>query len=78
MNHVPKPWRVIRRAWSTRLWILASIIILAAPLVDLAVELSDGWSLAVQIVLRVLSGLLGLLGIWARVVKQKGFEDAEE
>ncbi|MGA1831662.1 hypothetical protein [Rhizobium wenxiniae] len=68
-------WKIICKAWSVRLWLIATLIMILAPLIDLAVQLSDGWSLAVQIFLRVLSGFLGIAGIWARTVKQKEFED---
>lgn len=69
-------WRhILLRAWSVRLWAAASVIIAASPLVDLAVTLSDGWNLTLQISLRLLAGLLGLAGIWARAYKQKGYDD---
>src|SRR3546814_2253785 len=69
--------KIAMNAWSVRLWAAASLIILLEPLVELAVELSDNWSLTFRIILKLLSGLLALAGIWARVVKQKEFEDAD-
>ena len=71
-------WRqALTRAWSVRLWAAASLVLLAEPFVDLALQLSEGWSLTIQIILRAISGLLGLAGIWARVIKQKEFGDAD-
>lgn len=69
--------RVLRYAWSVRLWALASLIILIEPFIGLLVDLSDGWSLWVRFALRSLAGVFGLLGIWARVTKQKEFEDGQ-
>lgn len=78
MKLVPDWGRVLSRAWSVRIWAAASLVILIEPLVDLAVSLSDGWSLTVQITLRLLAGALAVLGIWARVVQQKEFEDEQK
>lgn len=69
--------KLLKRAWSVRLWALASLILILEPLVMLAVELSDGWNLAVQVTLRLAGSLLGIAGIWARVIKQKEFEGAD-
>ncbi|MEZ2132683.1 MULTISPECIES: hypothetical protein [unclassified Sinorhizobium] len=67
--------RVLRYAYSVRLWALASLIILLEPFIGLLVDLSDDWNLYLRFALRSLSGIFGLLGIWARVTKQKEFED---
>lgn len=67
--------KILLKAYSVRWWAAATLIIILSPLIELAVALSDGWSLAVQILLRVLSGVFAIAGIWARTVKQKGFDD---
>lgn len=69
--------RVLRHARSVQLWMAASLIILVEPFVGLLVDLSDDWSIDVRFALRSLSGIFGLLGIWARVTKQKEFEDGK-
>ncbi len=67
--------RTLLYAYSVRWWAAASLIILIEPFIGLLVDLSDDWSIYVRFALRSLSGIFGLLGIWARVTKQKEFED---
>lgn len=68
--------RVLKRARSMHFaYALATLIILVDPLMALLVDLSAGWGFAIRVALAVLSGLLSLGVIWARIVKQKDFED---
>jgi len=79
MQHIPDTGRVLLRAYSVRLWAASSaIIILVEPLVGLLVEVSDSWNFYLRLALRLFAGILGLLGIWARVIKQKEFEDEQD
>lgn len=78
LEHIPDAKAVLFHAWSVRLWIAASAIILLEPLFELLVDLSDSWNIYTRACLRALAGIFGLLGIWARVVKQKELQDADK
>ncbi len=68
--------RVLARAWSV--WLMAStaaVVIIIEPIIGLLADLSVGWGPWISFGLKLLSGLFSLAAIWARVTKQKDFED---
>ena len=75
--HLHHDWRrILARAWSVRLAaLLATLIIVIDPIVYVLLDLSAGWGIAVRIGFGALHGLLSLAVIWARIIKQKEFED---
>lgn len=71
--------RVLCRAWSVHcMGAAATIILIVEPVVGLLADFSTGWGFWLSVTLKVLSGFLTVLGIWARVIKQKDFQDADQ
>jgi hypothetical protein len=77
LPRVRKDWRkIIKRAWSVRLMLLAALFggvdaaIQAAIAMNVTPPIEPGW-------FAILAGVVSLGALGARVVAQKGFDDAD-
>ncbi len=77
MTLLPDWRRVLRRAWSVRLMVLSSVIIILDPVIGVLADLSGNLGTPIRVAVNVLAGTMGLAAVWARVIKQKEFEDAD-
>jgi hypothetical protein len=66
--------RITLHAWSMRWWALAVILIMIEPISAVALDMSDGFPPIVRIPLAALSGVAGLIGMYARVIAQKNLQ----
>lgn len=78
MNLHPEWRKITLRAWSMRWWALAVVLIMVEPISAVALDMSDGFPPIVRIPLAALSGVAGLVGMYARVIAQKNLQPSHK
>lgn len=71
MNLHPEWRKILRYAWSVRLWALSAVLMMIEPVADVVLSMSDGLSPPVRLIIAVLAGLAGFGGIVARFIPQQ-------
>jgi len=73
MKLIPNAGRVLRKAWSIRLMIVAGIL----SGVEVALPFLEGWLPVPTGTFAALSGITTAFAFYARIVAQKGITDGE-
>jgi hypothetical protein len=75
LRPVPHAWTILKHAWSVRIMIAASLLMIMEPLISSALQSVTFDSVWINMAVALAIGLTGFAATWARVVFQQKLHD---